>query len=704
MKVFKLICVLLLLISFDAAAQKNTFPEAFKITADTAASLNIPDANWQYLLEKKPLTIAQVSSPEYSTLFKKNDKADKSYQEYWVRYKVKNTLNKVLEITILGRQDAAIFISGSDGKWHYYRTGFQVPWSQRDGLKKVDQIIYKLPAGNEITVYKRDICYSSDTDPIPIIGFKDAVLYARYVNNDSDAADLFAAVIFGILLFAALINLFFFYIIREKVYLLYSIMLVLGGLSIFSPGISLLFREYPQIYFYGSLFPWAISVGLSILVTLMFLDVRHNYPRLYKLQCTISLVLVIALLFLFINSEIRVLKGYDYLLEYIIALLVVVSVLSIIVISIIDWYKKRRSAGLFMLAVFPFFVFFISSFFLPDWFNVVLKLSIIWAVVVISWSLFNRYKGVLNLSIQQSLDKERLLREKEEERNELIAKQNDLLEQQVTERTAELQHSLENLKKAQTQLVQSEKMASLGELTAGIAHEIQNPLNFVNNFSDVNREMIDELKEELKAGNVDEALAIANDIQQNEEKIIQHGKRADNIVKGMLQHSRSNTGERQISNINTIADEFLKLSYHGLRAKDKSFNADLTTHFYDNLPLINIVAQDIGRVLLNLFNNAFYAVNQQKKTKGAEYKPEVSVATGIENGYIVVTVTDNGIGIPNEIKDKIMQPFFTTKPSGEGTGLGLSLSYDIVVKGHGGKIEILSEDGSYTRFEIRLPV
>jgi signal transduction histidine kinase len=279
-------------------------------------------------------------------------------------------------------------------------------------------------------------------------------------------------------------------------------------------------------------------------------------------------------------------------------------------------------------------------------------------------------------------------------------KANQLLQQQKEE----IQTTLGELKTTQNQLVQSAKMASLGELTAGIAHEIQNPLNFVNNFSDVNREMIDELKIELKNGHVDEALTIADDIEQNEVKINHHGRRADFIVKGMLEHSRTSTGERQITNINVLADEFLKLSYHGLRAKDKSFNAELATHFDPNLPKANVVQQDIGRVLINLFSNAFYAVNQKSKTAGPAYKPKVEVSTGSQNGFVVITVKDNGTGIPEGIREKIMQPFFTTKPAGEGTGLGLSLSYDIVVKGHGGNIDVDTKAGEFTEFIITLPL
>ena len=250
-------------------------------------------------------------------------------------------------------------------------------------------------------------------------------------------------------------------------------------------------------------------------------------------------------------------------------------------------------------------------------------------------------------------------------------------------------------------------MASLGELTAGIAHEIQNPLNFVNNFSEVNREMLEELKVESTKPKAerDDVLQIEliNDLIENEQKINHHGKRADSIVKGMLEHSRVGTGEKQPTDLNTLADEFLKLSYHGFRAKDKAFNAELVTHFDTDLPKINVAQQDMGRVLLNLFNNGFYAVNQRLKTDNAAYKPTVEVSTLTKNGSIEIKVKDNGNGIPDAIKDKIMQPFFTTKPTGEGTGLGLSLSYDIVVKGHGGSIAVDTKEGVYTEFIVQLP-
>jgi two-component system, NtrC family, sensor kinase len=282
-----------------------------------------------------------------------------------------------------------------------------------------------------------------------------------------------------------------------------------------------------------------------------------------------------------------------------------------------------------------------------------------------------------------------------------------------------LEKTLTNLRSAQAQLVQSEKMASLGELTAGISHEIQNPLNFVTNFSEVNRDLILEMKEELAKGNIKEAAEIATDIGENEEKIIFHGKRADSIVKGMLQHSRSNTGQIELTDINALADEFLRLSYHGLRAKDKSFNAKFEMDFDETIGKIKVVPQDIGRVILNLINNAFYAVDKKKKNQtsllqeGVAYDPTVIVQTKNKGNKIEVTVKDNGNGIPKEVMDKIFQPFFTTKPSGEGTGLGLSLSYDII-KAHGGELKVTTREGeglpaeasaqAGTTFTILLPI
>jgi signal transduction histidine kinase len=329
-----------------------------------------------------------------------------------------------------------------------------------------------------------------------------------------------------------------------------------------------------------------------------------------------------------------------------------------------------------------------------------------------------RFAGVFDLAYKRFED--------------LKTAEKDLIEIKAARLKAE--QALAELKATQSQLIHSEKMASLGELTAGIAHEIQNPLNFVNNFSEVSIELVDELKQESAVGSQQSSVEIIDDIKQNLEKILHHGKRADAIVKGMLQHSRTSSGQKELTDINALADEYLRLAYHGLRAKDKDFNAVLKTDFDDTIGKINVIPQDIGRVILNLITNAFFAVNEKKQqlekdlsalsnltgqnndeplpnqTGQNRYEPTVTVSTkrslslqGDSRGEVLISVKDNGNGIPEEIKDKIFQPFFTTKPTGQGTGLGLSLSYDIV-KAHGGELKVETKEGTGSEFTIRFPI
>lgn len=308
---------------------------------------------------------------------------------------------------------------------------------------------------------------------------------------------------------------------------------------------------------------------------------------------------------------------------------------------------------------------------------------------------------------QRAIEVEKLSKEmieKEREKQLILGAQNETLEKQVTERTAELRKSLQDLKDAEQQLIQREKMASLGELTAGIAHEIQNPLNFVNNFSDVNTELIDEMTEKIKGGNTDDALALAKDLRQNSDKIHYHGKRADSIVKGMLQHSRNSSEHKEPTDINNLVDECLRLSFHGMRAKDNSFNAKTETYFDLELPIAHVVPQDIGRVFLNIFTNAFYSVMQKMKTAGPGYEPLVTARTGRIDGKLFVQIRDNGKGIPPGVLDKIYQPFFTTKPAGQGTGLGLSMSYEIVTREHEGELKVETKEGEFASFTILLPL
>jgi signal transduction histidine kinase len=314
--------------------------------------------------------------------------------------------------------------------------------------------------------------------------------------------------------------------------------------------------------------------------------------------------------------------------------------------------------------------------------------------------IFIRFTKVFEQTYTRFLD----LQKAEEQ---TLQAEQDLIEIKTARKKAE--ETLLELQATQNQLIQSEKMASLGELTAGIAHEIQNPLNFVNNFSEVSKELLDEMKTELDLGNIADAKEIANDVMQNLEKINHHGKRADGIVKGMLQHSRSSSGQKELTDINALEEEYIRLCYHGLRAKDKSFNATIRTEFDPGVGTINVLPQDLGRVILNLLTNAFYAVNEKKKQlaggdKESRYEPTVTLTTKKTAGKTQVIVADNGNGIPDKVVEKIFQPFFTTKPTGQGTGLGLSLSYDIITKGHGGDLQVETKENEGSKFVIQLPV
>ena len=454
---------------------------------------------------------------------------------------------------------------------------------------------------------------------------------------------------------------------------------------------------------YGELLFLALMGFLLIKGLRKFLDLPHRLPRWNK---PLGYIWVPALALL---AGTALLKVKPPLLADGYWLFVLLTVATVLVLV-----RDYRPARTLLLALTPFLLTKIIEYVLSGSDGRVLEeydtlvdttqgFSIIW---LITFVLFARSQKI-------TLEKERLLREEEERAKHLIEAQNVELERLVVERTAALTHqtaelraALADLRAAQAQLVQAEKMASLGELTAGIAHEIQNPLNFVNNFADVSLEMLVELREEQARQQREPTLEaeLLNDIAQNLQKIHHHGQRAASIVKGMLEHSRASTGERLPTNVNHLAEEYLRLAYQGLRAKDKFFNATLTTEFESTLPEVEAIGPDLGRVLLNLFSNAFYAVRQRQLKGEPGYIPTVTVITRQVQDQVEIRVHDNGMGIPEAMRQKIFQPFFTTKPSGEGTGLGLSLSYDIVTQGHGGTLTVNSQDGKYTEFLISLPI
>jgi len=699
----------MVLLAYVPVFSQDNFPEPFEIKADTAVYITLPPHMWQYMVTgQQKVPYPAVSSKKYAAAFKPGPDNNRGVaiitaQNLWVRYSVVNRLNRPVDITFqeyTARQD--LYVTTAAGVTNHYHTGSKVPYSRRDGLKRLLEIPYTLQPGQVITVYE----HSQDVkgNLTMSLGIEKNVL-RHFVEDDEYVFSLImASVMFGIFIIAFFFNAFFYYVVRERVYLMYGITLLCAAITYFQLPLTVyFFKEHPQYIKVANYISSALLLQLFVFTILMFLKTAQHHPLIHKIMVAVNSANIILSFYFFWTGA-----NTTGILGLALWCLIIASLAGLSVILVADLIKRRHMAQLFIIGVMPFLVLFVYTMVYSGQrvaAQAAINATLVWAVVVISWSLFNRFKHLQEENARVALDKERLAREKEEERNELIARQNEALEHQVAARTAQLQQSLEDLRQTQNQLIQSEKMAGLGELTAGIAHEIQNPLNFVNNFSDVSIELLAEMSDELDNGDTAEAKAIAVDIKQNLEKIAHHGRRADGIVKGMLQHSRASSGQKEPTDINALADEYLRLAYHGLRAKDKSFNAHLVTNFSPNLPHVTIVPQDVGRVLLNLFTNAFYATQQKgNQMEDGTYKPVVELSTRQEGNIIEITVKDNGTGIPDAIKDKILQPFFTTKPTGQGTGLGLSLSYDIIVKGHGGKINIVSTEGEGAAFIITLPL
>ena len=465
--------------------------------------------------------------------------------------------------------------------------------------------------------------------------------------------------------------------------------------------------SYVQNLIYSKLY--GLSSFLLVLILLPILLTKVFNRKINKI---LMLVLVLFVVFNFVGSLLPQWNSFGYIA----GVISTTFILVICVYYVVTSWKTLKGA---QWAIVFGLIFFISTAVIFITLKAVFKnLAYSQSFQLISLSIFTlsfpfsllvyvsiRFKEIIR---EVQLNAKKVIELLEEKKIQAESGQK-ILQEEVYKQTAELRDTLTNLQSTQAQLIQSEKMASLGELTAGIAHEIQNPLNFVNNFSEVNQELIAEMNVEIEKGNYSEVKEIAKDVSENEEKINHHGKRADAIVKGMLQHRRSSSGVKEPTDINSLCDEYLRLSYHGLRAKDKLFNATTKTDFNNSIGNINIIPQDIGRVVLNLINNAFYAVDEKKKQNVPGYEPTVTIKTaqnpllGGRGAEVVISVSDNGPGIPQRILDKIFQPFFTTKPTGQGTGLGLSLSYDII-KAHGGELKVETKEGEGSEFLIQLPV
>ncbi len=542
--------------------------------------------------------------------------------------------------------------------------------------------------------------------------------------SESTRRRMFEMFYYGIIAVMVLYNLFIYFTLKDKAYLYYVLYTFLMGILnavVNGDTFKYLWPGAPVLNHFIDIISCFVG-ATAILFAMHFLVIRQNSPSFHRwlrilTWCYLGLIPVILIQRFLLPGHMQAMVLIFSAIAAITFLLIVALIWAGIIVL-----RKGYEPARFYLAGWSFLLGGVIIFILKD-FNLVpynfftvksMQVGSAAEALLLSMALANR----INLLKREKEEARLQTLQSLEENKKLITEQNIVLEKKVDERTQELKQAnkqlltaIQSLEETQTQLIQREKMASLGELTAGIAHEIKNPLNFINNFSDVNAELIEELKNELQADNKHEALSLADSIKENAERISNHGKRADSIIKSMLQHSRTSTGDKQPADINALADEYLRLTYHVLRAKDKSFNATLETNFDKNIGLINIIGQDIGRVLLNLYNNAFYALTEkntsihtsaQVSLAGQKYQPTILVSTKLINDKIEIRVKDNGSGIPQKVVDKIFQPFFTTKSAGEGTGLGLSLSYDII-KAHGGEIKVVTKEGEGSEFIVELP-
>jgi signal transduction histidine kinase len=612
----------------------------------------------------------------------------------WMRFSLvsKKDKDRFLEINAPLLSKLEIYQITGDSSKLVFNGGFLKPFHERPIYFENWLFNLHMEAGKVSTIYVMG--QSIYPFQIPI-----AVSSENKFVEDNQFHDLFWGIYMGVMVFAFIYNFFIYLSVRERSYLYYLLYVISSvgfylGLEGF--GFQLLWPNSPG---FNPIFPILVSFSNCVitLFTLRFLRINKEQKVLLYWGWT-SIIIFILLAILNIAGIYGLALGLSQLFS-------LLACIFYITAGIFSLRRGVSTAKYFLIGFSAFFLLVIlfilalnnvvpSNFFTTHG----IFIGHMAEVVLLSFALAAR----INVLKTENEKKQKEIIIQLEENQQLQTKVNRELEQKVEERTAELKYSLENLKSTQSQLIQSEKMASLGELTAGIAHEIQNPLNFMNNFSEVNAELLDELRQEMKNGNTSEADSIAENIKENELKINRHGKRADAIVKGMLQHSRSNTGVKEAVDVNALADEYLRLSYHGIRAKEKDFNATIKTDFDIAIGKINLIPQDIARMLLNIYNNAFYAVNEKKKTTSAVYDPTVSISTKKIGDKVEIRVKDNGKGIPQKVVDKIFQPFFTTKPAGQGTGLGLSLSYDIV-KAHGGAITVNTREGEGSEFVVQLP-
>lgn len=704
----KTIVLLLASLSFLFAKAQTPGLKVYEIKSDTAKQLF--GVGLEYLQRfddaSGKLNINDVSAPGVSIRFyqlnNKNQYFKENVNSYWLRYRLKNTLRKPVRVIMSGATGIfEYYMQLPDNQWYKQTIGTRTPWKDMSGFKRSNLVYYELQAGQEALFYKHLVVkdedltsYLSSSNGMGLnLWYYDQFVQNELNNDKQKLVEIETLGLMGFMLLAGLVGLAMYGLVKDKIYLYFGLATLCFSIILGNLPVVLFSRYYPA---YDKYFGTDLIISLLFYYQWRFFDLFFEFSKHFRRAGKILLWLTLCF------SVVAYLPGIipgKYWQAFSFALLGYVIVAPLTVLFCFIHPKTTSRAKIF--AALPLIVgmtYIIIAGLCRAIFktNVTLGygqelifLSVCWLVISFIRMLLKR---LIN-TIQQN----------EAERTRLIIEQNTQLELKVEERTAELKTSIDTLKATQRQLIQSEKMASLGELTAGIAHEIQNPLNFINNFSEVSVELMAEMKEEITAGNLQDGLEIAADIETNLQKITAHGKRADGIVKGMLQHSRVSSDKKELSDINTLADEYLRLSYHGLRAKDKNFNSAFETGFAGDIPNLDLVPQDMGRVLLNLFNNAFYSVWQKKKLH-PDFSPLITITTARVGDFVEIKVRDNGLGIPKAVVDKIYQPFFTTKPTGEGTGLGLSLSYDIVTNIHHGQLLVDTVEGEFAEFTVRIPV
>ncbi len=651
---------------------------------------------------KNSLTIDDVRSGAFKGKFVKSEKdiINFGFSEsiHWLKFSLENDSKdeSLLEIAHAFLPITDLYYVGDDGKMVELKGGYRVPLYEK--VIKHHFQIFPIPKGKH-EFYVRVL---TNAFPLAVSIIKKSAFEVKSTDQK-----LTYGFFVGFMFFVVLSNLFFFVSLRNRLYLFYVVVvcfyfcysaLVLDGYILY------IFPKTDLMFWFITI-P-ALGIPVQTAYALLFNDAKKYIPKINKYVWIFI-----------IYCSIWAIIEHFFTFKIIHAFNTVHSLISFFLMGFIGYKvgKKGNKLGNYFALAYVFFFLLViveatyEQIGKPAYLGGMSHTTIATLIesFILSFLLSKRFEW----------EKEDMKKDKEEAQLEVLKlheNANKELEAKVVERTSELNSLFENLKKTQNQLIQSEKLASLGELTAGIAHEIQNPLNFVNNFSELSVELANELKEEVNKVGMDKKTVheLVNDITQNQEKITYHGKRASSIVKGMLEHSRTSTGVKELTDINKLADECLRLAYHGLRAKDQAnsttrFNADFKTEFEADLPLIAVIPQDFGRVLLNLISNAFYAVGKrenERKTTGDSYKPMVIISTQIANNQLVIKIKDNGTGMSEATRIKIFQPFFSTKPTGEGTGLGLSLAYDIITKGHGGTIDVTSVEGEGTTFVVKLPL